>query len=406
LSIVLAIEFRDLYGVPMPQVATDLTAARPIAARVAISAIFLACGMSMGVWATQIARLKVALALSDRGISAVVLAFACGSIPMMPLAGSLAARWGNIPSIGVASVATAATLALLGMAPTFVALLVAAALAGAAVGGLDVTMNAHATSVSVAWRKPILSSIHGWFSLGGLFGGVVSGALTGAGFSIAFVMAQTGATMLLTGMIALPFLALQDEAHEPGPGFVRPTSAMLGIGLLCLLSLLIEGGIVDWTTVYLHESTGASISWSAAGISGFSVAMAIGRFLGDPVVRRCGNGPVMTASGVLAAIGLGMAVAFPTPVAATAGFVLTGFGMANIVPLLFAAAGRVPGVKPAVGVAMAATIGYGAFLMGPPLIGFLAGAVGLRFALIVLVASAVGIAIGGLIHGRRRGEAF
>jgi MFS family permease len=141
--------------------------------------------------------------------------------------------------------------------------------------------------------------------------------------------------------------------------------------------------------------------WAGSGISGFSVAMATGRFTGDRVVRRFGGAWVMIASGTLATLGLGLAVALPYPLPATIGFILAGFGMANIVPLLFAAAGRVPGVPPAVGVAMAATIGYGAFLMGPPLIGFLAGAVGLRFALLVLVASAMGIALGGVFQARQ-----
>jgi fucose permease len=374
-------------------------AVRPVAARWAISAVFLACGMSMGVWATQIARLKLAFELTDPGLATVVLAFACGSIPMMPLAGLLAARWGGVRSVVVFCIASAVSLALMGVAPTYLALLVAAMLTGAAIGGLDVAMNGHATAISVAWRRPILSSIHGWFSLGGLFGGVIGGALTGVGFSIAVVLTQAGVTLLLTGLAAAPLLHLPGEsARQPGPGFVRPTRAMLGIGLLCLLSLLIEGGIVDWTTVYLHENAGASLGWAASGISGFSVAMAMGRFTGDRVVHRYGGAWVMVGSGLLATLGLGLAVALPRPLPATIGFILTGFGMANIVPLLFAAAGRVPGVPPAVGVAMAATIGYGAFLMGPPLIGFLAGAIGLRFALIVLVASAMGIALGGLLQ--------
>jgi MFS family permease len=164
---------------------------------------------------------------------------------------------------------------------------------------------------------------------------------------------------------------------------------------MCLLSLLIEGGVVDWTTVYLHETAGASLGWAASGVAGFSIAMAAGRFTGDRVVHRFGPRRVIMGSGVLTAAGIFLAIALPFAVPATAGFVLAGLGMANIVPLLFAAAGRVAGVPSSVGVAMAATMGYGAFLMGPPLIGFLAGAASLRVALLVLVAGALGIAFGG-----------
>lgn len=354
----------------------------------------------MGVWATQIARLKLQFDLTDPGLAAVVLAFACGSIPTMPLAGSLAARWGGVRSITASCVATALGLVLLGVAPSYPLLLAAAAVAGGAIGALDVTMNAHATELAMVWRRPILSSIHGWFSLGGLVGSVLGGALTGVGLPVSGVLALGGAGILVTGLASAPFLHLASaSAAAPGgrsgPGFAWPSRAMMGIGLLCLLSLLIEGGVVDWTTVYLHETAGASLGWAASGIAGFSVAMALGRFTGDRVVHRFGAPRVMVGSGLLTAAGLGLAVAVPLPAPASAGFLLAGLGMANIVPLLFAAAGRVPGVPASVGVAMAATMGYGAFLMGPPLIGFVAGAVSLRVALLLLVVSGLGIALGG-----------
>lgn len=120
--------------------------------------------------------------------------------------------------------------------------------------------------------------------------------------------------------------------------------------------------------------------------------MALGRFSGDAVVRRFGRAVVMMVSGCLAAAGLGLALAFPYPVIASLGFLLAGMGMANVVPLLFSAAGRVSGIPPAAGVAMAATTGYGAFLTGPPLIGFLAGVLGLRLAMLVPLLCAVAIA--------------
>lgn len=382
----------------MSSALTDLAARPPTAARVAISAVFLTCGVNMGVWATQIARIKQEFDLTDPGLATVVLAFACGSIPMMPVAGALSARWGAVRSVTASCLACGIALVLLGVAPSVPLLLAAAVVAGGAVGTLDVTMNAHATALAAAWPRPIISSIHGWFSLGGLVGGVAGGVLTGAGLSIAWVLGLNGAAIALTGLGAAAFLPFPGERTAPGPGFVLPRGPVLGIGLLCLLSLMIEGGVADWTTVYLHETAGATLGWAASGIAGFSIAMAIGRFSGDRVVDRFGAAPVLLGSGLLTAAGIGIAVAFPLPAPATLGFVLTGFGMANIVPLMFAAAGRVPGVSPAVGVAMAATMGYGAFLMGPPLIGFLAGAVSLRVALLVLVASALGIAIGGWVR--------
>jgi fucose permease len=380
----------------MSSTTSDLVTPQPVAARVAISAVFFACGINMGVWATQIARLKLGFHLTDPGLAAVVLAFACGSIPTMPLAGALAARWGSVPAITATCIATAAGLVLLGIAPTYLLLLVAAVLAGGAIGALDVAMNGHATVVSMAFRRPVLSSIHGWFSLGGLAGSAAGGLLTGVGLPVAAVLGSGGAGILLTGLAAAPFLHIDAVAPtQARPGFAWPSRAMWGIGVMCLLSLVIEGGIIDWTTVYLHETAGASLAWAALGIAGFTTAMAVGRFTGDWVVHRFGGRTVMTASGLLTAAGIGLAVAVPLPVPASIGFLLAGVGMSNTVPLLFAAAGRVPGVPAAMGVAMAGTMGYGAFLMGPPLIGFVAGAASLRVALLLLVAASLGIALGG-----------
>ncbi|MFO1028225.1 MAG: MFS transporter [Acetobacteraceae bacterium] len=365
--------------------------ARPWGARIAISAVFLACGITVGAWASQLPRIKETLGLSDATLSFVVLAFACGSIPVMPLTGALVARWGGVRTIAAASVGSAAGMLMLGLAGNFTTLLVTSLLAGSAIGMLDVSMNAHATAVELAFRRPIMSSIHGWFSLGGLIGAGCGGLLTEQAVSIAVVLGLSGATVLLAGVLGAPFLTVAEHGRG-GAGFALPRRPVLAIGLLCLMAFLIEGAVVDWSGVYMRDVAQASLGVSAAGFAGFSIAMALGRFTGDAVVRRLGRVIVMMVSGCLAAAGIGLALALPYPAATTLGFLLAGMGMANVVPLLFSAAGRVPGVPPAAGVAMAATMGYGAFLTGPPLIGFLAGAIGLRLAMLVPLLCAVAIA--------------
>ena len=247
---------------------------------------------------------------------------------------------------------------MLGLADGFPTLLLSALLAGTPIGMLDVSMNAHATAVELAFRCPIMSSIHGWFSL---VGAGCGGLLTEQAVSIAVTLGLSGATMLLAGAVGAPFL--------------------------------IEGAIVDWSGVYMRDVSQASLGMSAAGFAGFSISMALGRFAGDAVVRRFGSTVVMMASGCLTAAGVGLALALPHPVTTTPGFLVAGMGMANAMPLLFGAAGRVPGIPPVVGVAMAATMGYGAFLTGPPLIGFIAGVLGLRLAMLVPLLCAVAIAV-------------
>jgi fucose permease len=204
---------------------------------------------------------------------------------------------------------------------------------------------------------------------------------------------MTAAFDLVAIVVAAPWLGVAGQA-KTGSGFAWPRRAVLGIGALCLLAFLFEGAVFDWTAVYMHDVAGASLGFASAGFAGFSLSMAATRFAGDAFTRRFGPARVLAGGAGLAGAGIALACAVPHPLAVTAGLTLAGFGQANIVPLLFSAAGRVPGVSPAAGVAMAATMGYGAFLLGPPAIGFLADAIGLRAALLVLVACALAIAAG------------
>ncbi len=353
--------------------------------------MFWATGFGTGIWASQLPRMKALFGLTDAGLSTVVLCFALGAIMTMPLIGALTTWLGGVRTVAVTGVAAAAALVLVGLAATYPWLLVAALFAGVGIGGLDVAMNTQATVIERAWRAPIMSGIHGWFSLGGLCGAAAGGGLIAAAVPFVAVFLIGGAVGLLAIAIVPRWLAVAGEP-QGGLGFAWPRLSVLGIGVLCLLAFLFEGAALDWTAVYMHEVADASMDVAAAGYAGFSLSMAVTRFAGDGFVRRFGPVRVLAAGAGLAASGIALACAWPTPLAVTAGLTLAGFGQANIVPLLFSAAGRVPGVAAGAGVAMAATMGYGAFLLGPPAIGFLADWVGLRAALLLLVASGLAIA--------------
>jgi MFS family permease len=344
--------------------------------------VFWASGSSMGVWASQIPRVKLALGLTDAGLATVVLSFAVGAILTMPLTGALITRLGGVRAVIVTGLAGAVALALLGASASFAGLLAATLFTGVAMGGLDVGMNTQATVIERAWDSPIMSGIHGWFSLGGLCGAAAGGALISASVSFQAVLSMDAVLALLAIAVAAPWLGVAGQPSGGAGGFALPHRAILGIGALCLLAFLIEGAVFDWTAVYMHEVAGAPLGLAAAGFAGFSLSMAATRFVGDRFTRR------------FAAAGIAFACAVPHPFAVTAGLTLTGLGQANVVPLLFSAAGRVRGVAPGAGVAMAATLGYGAFLLGPPAIGYLADAIGLRLALLLLAAAALAIAAG------------
>jgi MFS family permease len=356
--------------------------------------VFWASGSSMGVWASQIPRVKLALGLTDAGLATVVLSFAVGAILTMPLTGALITRLGGVRAVIVTGLAGAVALALLGASASFAGLLAATLFTGVAMGGLDVGMNTQATVIERAWDSPIMSGIHGWFSLGGLCGAAAGGALISASVSFQAVLSMDAVLALLAIAVAAPWLGVAGQPSGGAGGFALPHRAILGIGALCLLAFLIEGAVFDWTAVYMHEVAGAPLGLAAAGFAGFSLSMAATRFVGDRFTRRFGPVRVLAGGASLAAAGIAFACAVPHPFAVTAGLTLTGLGQANVVPLLFSAAGRVRGVAPGAGVAMAATLGYGAFLLGPPAIGYLADAIGLRLALLLLAAAALAIAAG------------
>ncbi|NIX76605.1 MFS transporter [Microvirga terricola] len=354
-------------------------------ARVATSAIFFGNGFGIGTWAAQLPRFKASLGLSDGELSFALLAFALGAIVLMPVVGWFAARIGSRTTVLVAAFAFAATLLLPGLAPSLPTLVAAALIAGASNGAMDVSMNTNATVVERAWNGAIMSSFHAFFSLGGLAGASASGLLIVAGFDIS-------STLLIScvGMgaifLTVSFWTLDDaKGAHAGHSFAWPREAILGLAGLTLLCFLVEGAMVDWTAIYLKSVAGASLEAAVTGFAAFSLTMTVCRFTGDFMVRRLGRIQTLRLGGLLAALGLTLAVTMPEPLAATLGFGLVGLGLANTVPVLFSAAGQTEGVPPSMGVAMVATLGYGGLLMGPPLIGFSGDLIGLRATLGLLI---------------------
>lgn len=366
---------------------------RPVAARFATIAVFFANGAGFGIWAAHIPVIKAGAGLSDGDLGLALLALAAGAVGTMPLAGRSAVRFGSLPATVASGLAFTLLLALPPLAPDLAALALCCLVLGAANGAMDVSMNTHATAVERAWRRPIMSSFHAFYSLGGLVGAGVAGAALAAGMAPAATMGLAAATLAAAIALAAPFLPVAAARATAAAGFVRPRGAALRLGILAMLGFFVEGALIDWSAVYLVETVRTTAAAGASGFAAFSLSMTVGRLIGDRVVAHLGPERTLVLSGALAAIGAGVAVAAPHPLAAPAGFALAGLGLANIVPVLFGAAARMPGVAPGAGVAMVAVFGYGGALAGPPLIGFAAEAVGLRAALAGLVAAALLVAL-------------
>ncbi len=286
------------------------------------------------------------------------------------------------------------------------AVLAAALVCFGALGAIvDVAMNTSAVGVERRLGRPLMSGFHGAWSVGLLLGalGASCAAAVGAGPKAHFTVVAV--LVALVGATALAGLA---APAAPAPSGVQAQTAwsaeLVILGAIAFCSFFAEGAAADWSAVYLHDRAGAGPAVAAAALAGFSVAMAAARLTGDRLAGSIGPAPLARRAGITAAAGLGLALAVPAPGAGIAGFALVGAGLAPIVPLVVSAAGAAAhGVETAV--ARVFLLGYSGSIAGPAAIGFTAGHVELRTALLIPFALIVCIVAGaGRVEPAARGE--
>ena len=260
---------------------------------------------------------------------------------------------------------------------------------GLLMGGLDVVGNVQAAEVEVLRGKPTMSSFHAFYSIGGLGGALVGALLIANGWGDGTGAAGVCVILLALGAMAAGNLLPSERPIEGAPRFALPSRAVLGLGILAFLCFAIEGAVTDWSALFLTDAKAATPETAAYGYAAYAFAMAGFRLFGDPIVVRLGPKSITVGGSLLCVLGLGIALAAPWPLVSALGFGLVGLGAANIVPVLFSAGARTPGVASGVGVSAVATLGYSGFLVFPPILGFAADLFGLSAAIgIVLVMSA------------------
>jgi MFS family permease len=364
------------------------------AARKAVTAIFLLNGLMFGSWAARIPAVRDRVHLTDTEQGLALAFVAVGAVIAMPVAGALAARAGSRLATRVSLVVYACAVAIAALSSSLPVLCVGTFLLGTGMGALDVTMNAHGVAVERRYERPILGGFHAAFSAGGLIGGGLGSLAAGAGLDVRVHLAAIAIVAAGVGLawshLFLP--AGEDAAPRDEPLFVRPPRALWTLGFLAFACLLIEGACADWSAVYLRDTLGSSAALGALAFTSFSVAMTLGRLGGDPLVERHGARRVVRAGGLLAATGFGIALLAATPAAGLVGFACLGAGMASVVPIVFRATGNATGLSTGVALAAVSSTGYLGFVVGPPAIGGIAGALGLRAALAVLVVLGAAVA--------------
>jgi len=340
------------------------------------------CGTFIGMWASRIPQIKDFTGLDESGFGILLLVMACGALVAFPLTGMLIDRMGAAPMTKLLAAANVATFVLIGIAPNVPVLTIALFLAGFSFGALDICMNGWGAEVEKAIGRPIMSSYHGLYSLGGGAAAQAGGFAIEAGMSVAM-------HFTLWGVLVAPFLIWfwrqpwpQPEQATSGgskaPLFALPKGALVLVGLMALVAALGEGAVTDWAALYQIDDLGYSVAIAPTAFTVFSVAMVIMRLSGDRIIARYGPVPVARVSGVVAFAGGLLLVTGWNIWAVWAGCFVMGLGYAVLFPLAMSRAASDPHMSRGAALAAVATLGYGAFLLGPPILGFIGDLLSLR----------------------------
>lgn len=350
-----------------------------------VGLVFAVNGLLFGSWFTRIPGVQSQLGLSEGELGLALLGVPLGSLLSMPAAGWLASRFGAGRVTFWASLAFCAAALGPVLAGNVWLLALALALLGASNGLMDIAMNAEAAAQEERLKLHIMATFHALYSIGGAVGAVLGGLAAGLGLAAPLhlgALALAGAAVVVGRRASL---LDGPRGSAAGPAFAVPSRALLPLAVMAFCVLMGEGAIGDWSAVYLRNTLEAGALLAGAGFAGFSLAMTVGRLYGDVWVQRYGARAMVCGGALLAALGLGLGLLLAQPWAAVLGFTCVGLGYAGLVPILFRAAARAPGMAPGVSLAAVASVGYAGFLCGPPVIGLLAEAMGLGAALGILV---------------------
>ena len=363
--------------------------------RWAARAQFFCSGFVFATWGVHIPTVKSHYGVDEAELGMAMLAAGVGALLGLTQASRWIGRHGARRSAGICGATYALLLAGLLAMPAYTALLGLLAVFGIVTSVFDVAINTEAAQLEHRDDKPLMSGMHGMFSLGGMVGAVTGSAALAAGLRPQAHLLLVAAGMALTIAVAARSMHPKEATafSGAGNGWRLPRGTLLLLGLLAALGLIAEGAIYDWSVLYLYQELSSPQQQAALAYASFSAAMALARFGGDAMRARFAPALLLRGSALVAAGSMTMVLLTDLPWLALIGFAGVGVGFANVVPILFAASARVPGVEPARGIAAVSALAYLGFMAGPPVIGFLAQLSSLTHALYVVVAFAAALAM-------------
>jgi len=358
--------------------------------QLAVASLFGALGFSYGTWTSRLPAIKGNLGLSTSQVSVVLLFAALGAIFSFPVTAAALHKLGSRGASLVSGTLLAMGLVIFGLAPTWALACAVMCLYGVLASTMDVAMNAQGVEVERATAQPVMSRLHAVFSLGTMAGAFFASGITLVTTSVPlhFVVAA----LVVLAAVLLPRAGLIADAKPIAGGtrsFALPRGVALLIGAMAFLGMIVEGSMVDWSTLYLKERAGASQQIAPLGIASLQGTMLVTRWFGDRARVRWGARKLLFGGALVAGVSLAVALTVGGIVPALVGFALFGFGVATVSPCVYAAGAREGGVA----LAAVMTLGSLGFLVGPLVIGAVAQATNLSWGMAVVAAAAIALAL-------------
>ncbi|WP_278498434.1 MFS transporter [Pantoea vagans] len=353
--------------------------------------IFFLAGFITATWAVIVPFARANTGANEAQLGTLLLCLGVGALIAMPVTGWLTSRFGCRRVILVAVALIVISTPWLAVLSDPLLLALALLVFGIGIGVTDCAMNIQAILVEKQAAKPVMSGFHGMYSVGGIAGAGFMTLILAMGFSVLTGCLLAVAAVIIMTLVSVSGLLTYANPAE-GPVFAVPRGSVLIIGIICFAVFLTEGTVLDWSAVYLTDVRAIPVSLGGLGYTCFAVAMTVARLTGDRIISSLGRLPVVLGGALVAAAGMAMVTFIAFWPLALLGYTLVGAGCANIVPVMFSAAGRQTVMPQAVAIPAITTLGYLGVLSGPAVIGYVAHYthLGFSFSLIMALMLVVG----------------
>lgn len=354
--------------------------------RIILSGYFFLTGICFSSWASRIPDIKMQLGLNDGAFGGLLFFLPIGSFLGIPISGSLTAKHGSKKIVTIAAIIYPIALISLGYSSNITQLAICLFIFGMAGNLFNVSVNTQAANLSKHFDKSITSTFHGFWSLAGFTGGLLGGFFVAKQIS----PLQQFITVATLGWVFLFFsrkylLSGETNTQPVSKMWNKPSPLLLQFGLVALSNMICEGMMFDWSGVYFQKVVKVNEQFRTLGYISFMACMTTGRMFADSLINYWGARKQLMLSGLIVTLGLVIAVSYPNILVSSIGFMFVGFGVSSVIPTIYGTVGKsaAPG-RASIDLASVSSIGFFGFLIGPPIIGFISQAVGLRWAFLII----------------------